>query len=77
MQPIALQLPGVTVERIVFLGLPKAGAHQARLPGGQVRGVARGHVRCASVLLAQRAGACACWGVARQPLVCSFQGMGP
>ncbi|KAF5834709.1 glycosyl hydrolases family 31-domain-containing protein [Dunaliella salina] len=34
--PGSLQLPTVTVERIVFMGLPKKGAFQAKLPSGQV-----------------------------------------
>lgn len=36
--PGGLQLPGVVVERVVFLGLPKKGAFKAKLPGGKVRG---------------------------------------
>eukprot|EP00967_Tisochrysis_lutea_P010234 scaffold11804_cov18-Tisochrysis_lutea.AAC.3 len=40
--PGTLQLPAVTVERVVFMGLPKKGAFQAKLPSGQVSALAAG-----------------------------------
>lgn len=46
-----LQLPGVKVERVVFLGLPKKTSFKAKLPGGKVGGGGGRHSLHSHVLL--------------------------